>query len=161
MPNDAYLAFLGLGVLMIVVDGQILYHSGKRYLSDVDADMNTAGSQTRLVTVLFHIVMFGILALLSVLDFAFGGDGLRALVGNLGVLLLLLAAVHAVTMAVLSNMHETKMVEESLNKPAPQAGPPSRTPTNAELQRGPVVAPVPGQPGRDPRISPTIEDQSL
>ncbi|TKG73578.1 hypothetical protein [Prauserella endophytica] len=161
MPTDAYLAFLGLGLVMIVADGQILYHSGKRYLSDVDTDMSTAGSQTRLIAVLFHIVMLGFMMLLSVFNFDFGGGTIRAVVGNLGVLLLVLGLVHAVTMAVLSNMHDSKMVEESINKSATASGVPTARTTNGELQRGPVVAPVPGQPGRDPRMSPTIENQSL
>ena len=66
MGTDAYLAFIALGLIMIVADGQLLYHSGKRYLSDVD-EGDAIYSMAKLVTVLFHLVMFGFLALLSVL----------------------------------------------------------------------------------------------
>ncbi|MBB3664887.1 MULTISPECIES: hypothetical protein [Prauserella salsuginis group] len=153
MPDDAFLAFLVLGALMIVADGQILYRSGKRYLSDVDD--TRAGSQARLASVLFHLLMLGVLALVAVLDLGFGGGVLRATVGNLGVLLLLLAAAHAVTMTVLANMHETVLVEERLDAPGRAAGD-----RRARRQAGPVVAPVPGQRGRDPQLSPSIEDHA-
>ncbi|MCP2254602.1 hypothetical protein LY13_003371 [Prauserella aidingensis] len=154
MPDDAFLAFLVLGGLMIAVDGQILYRSGKRYLSDVDDAR--AGSQARLASVLFHLLMLGVLALVAVLDLGFGGGVLRATVGNLGVLLLLLAAAHAVTMTVLANMHETVLVEERLDSPA-RAGAGER---RSRRQAGPVVAPVPGQRGRDPQMSPSIEEHA-
>ncbi|WP_019816643.1 hypothetical protein [Saccharomonospora saliphila] len=156
MTTDAYLAFIGLGLIMIVADGQLLYHSGKRYLSDVDNETDSVGSMAKLVTVLFHLVMFGFLALLSVLNFDFGGGhALRAVVGNLGVLLLLLALVHAVTMAVISQMHDARAADDRYTRSEPRAAS-----TNVQLQRGPVVAPVPGQAGRDPRMSPSIEDHS-
>lgn len=153
MPEDAFVAFLVFGALMIAVDGQILYRSGKRYLSNVDD--TTAASQARLATVLFHLLMLGVLAMVAVLDLGFGGGVLRATVGNLGVLLLLLAAAHAVTMTVLSNMHETVLVEERLDSSGRVAG--DRRPGR---QAGPVVAPVPGQRGRDPQMSPSIEDHA-
>ncbi|EHK85655.1 hypothetical protein ACWGRK_01665 [Saccharomonospora azurea] len=157
MGTDAYLAFIALGLIMIVADGQMLYRSGKRYLSDVDSNGDSVNSMAKLVTVLFHLVMFGFLALLSVLDFSFGGHTVRAVIGNLGVLLLLLALVHAVTMAVMSQMHDARATDELYSRPRQSPDPASGT--NIQLQRGPVVTPVPGQQGRDPRLSPTIEDQ--
>ncbi|EIE97237.1 hypothetical protein [Saccharomonospora glauca] len=156
MGTDAYLAFIALGLIMIVVDGQMLYHSGKRYLSDVDSEGDSVHSMAKLVTVLFHLVMFGFLALLSVLSFDFGGNVLRAIIGNLGILLLLLALVHAVTMAVMSQMHEARVVDERYARLSP---PRTTTSTNIQLQRSALVTPVSGQPGGDPRLSPSIEDQ--
>lgn len=155
MGTDAYLAFLGLGLAMVIVDGQILYHSGKRYLADADAGAESSKSMARLVTVLFHLVMVGVLALLSVLDFGFGAGGVRAVVGNLGILLILVGLGHAVTMAVLAQVRDSRVAEEGM------AVNEQTRMTNSRLQRGPVVAPVPGQPGRDPRRSPAIEDESL
>lgn len=155
MGTDAYLAFIALGLIMIVADGQLLYHSGKRYLSDVD-EGDAIYSMAKLVTVLFHLVMFGFLALLSVLSFDFGGNVLRAIIGNLGILLLLLALVHAVTMAVMSQMHEARVVDERYARLSP---PRTTTSTNIQLQRSALVTPVSGQPGGDPRLSPSIEDQ--
>ncbi|WP_199430933.1 hypothetical protein [Qaidamihabitans albus] len=155
MATDLYLIFLAIGVLMIVADGVLIYRSGRRYLSSADGDTTAGGSLGRLVVVLFHLVMFGFLALLSVFDFDFGdGNSVRAVVGNLGVLLLVLAIVHAVMIAVLSNLHDNQAVEDRM---ANRGGVPGST--NADIQRGPVVAPVPGQKGRDPRVSPSIENE--
>ncbi|PRX45472.1 hypothetical protein B0I33_109135 [Prauserella shujinwangii] len=154
MTTDIYLWFLGIGVAIIVADGFFLYHSGKRYLAAADGEGGET-AMSRLIAVLFHIVMFGILALLSVFDFDFGdGASMRALVGNLGVLLLVLAIVHGVTIAALSNVHDNQVAEDQLASRASAS-------TNAHIQRGPVVTPVPGQKGRDPQVSPSIEHDAL
>ncbi len=155
MGTDAYLAFIALGLIMIVADGQLLYRSGKRYLSDVD-EGDAIYSMAKLVTVLFHLVMFGFLALLSVLSFEFGGHTVRAVIGNLGILLLLLALVHAVTMAVMSQMHDSRITDDQYMRQPPRTG----ISTNIQLQRGSVVAPVSGQAGPEPRIGPPVEDQT-
>ncbi|KMS84289.1 hypothetical protein [Prauserella rugosa] len=159
MPSDAFVTVLVLGALMIAVDGQILYRSGKRYLANADTGAaetggSEVGSQVRLVTVLFHLAMLGALALLAVLDLSFGGGAIRPIVGNLGVLLLLLAVAHAVTMTAFGTFAEPQTVVEA----APRRGAsPQHT---ASRQSGPVVAPVPGQRGRDPQMSPSIEEHS-
>ncbi len=56
---DSYLAFLLCGVLLVLIDGQILYRSGLKYLgSAYQAD--SARSVMQLVAVLFHLVVLGV-----------------------------------------------------------------------------------------------------
>ncbi|RZQ60648.1 hypothetical protein [Amycolatopsis suaedae] len=146
MDTNAYVVFLVLGVLLVVADGQIIYRSGRRYLEHSYGDATASASMTRLITVLFHLAVLGLLALLSTVDF--GNDSLmEAVVAKLGVLLLVLAAAHGVTLLVLSRIRDNRIAESGL------------PPAQADRQRGSgaVVTPAPGQPGADPRVSPSLD----
>lgn len=150
MDTNAYVAFLVVGILMVVIDGQIIYHSGKRYLENAQGDTEAGASMSRLTAVLFHLVALGVLALLSTIDFP-GGSSLPGVVGRLGVMLLVLALVHGIALAMLARRREEQVVEDIHTRGT--AAPVDRQP------RDPVVAPVPGQQGRNPRVSPSMEHQ--
>lgn len=155
MDNNAYVTFLAVGAILVVMDGQIIYHSGKRYLNKGDSE--AGGSMTGLVTVLFHLVALGVLALISTIHFS-GEDSLPGVIGRLGVLLLVLAIAHGVTIGVLTRMREEQVVENvntRINAPVdrpvsetmvdpvlPPNGPPSTTAYE--------VPPTPGIHGRAP-----------
>lgn len=105
---------------------------------------------TSLITVLFHLVVLGVLALLSTIHFP-GGDTLPDLIGRLGVLLLVLGVAHGVTIAVLARIHEEQLVETITrrgNSPASttRAVAPAEWPGDE-----PRVEPVPGQEVAGPR----------
>ena len=69
MDNSSYVMFLILGTALVVADGQIIYRSGLRYLANSYGDnRGSSKSMARLVSVLFHFAMLGILALISTLD---------------------------------------------------------------------------------------------
>lgn len=143
MVTEAYVTFLVLGVLLVVIDGQVIYRSGRRYMESSEAA--TGNSMVRLVTMLFHLAMLGIVALLSIIDFG-TNTPVTAVVLKVGVLLLLLAAAHGIAMAIIAHIRD-----EQLAQPIPPArGEPS----------GPVVNPVPGQRGREPSVSPSIEHRA-
>ena len=147
MDTNAYVAFLVVGILMVVLDGQIIYHSGKRYLEHAQGDSEAGASMGRLVAVLFHLVALGVLALLSTIDFP-GGSSLPGVVGRLGVMLLVLAIVHGIALAVLARRREEQVVEDLTTR--------SAAPVDRQL-REPVITPVPGQQGRSPRVSPGMD----
>ena len=147
MDTNAYVAFLVVGILMVVIDGQIIYHSGKRYLENAQGDGEAGSSMAKLVVVLFHLAVLGVLALLSTIDFP-GGSSLPGVVGRLGVMLLVMALAHAIALGVLARMREEQVVEDIH----------TRAPVDRRL-REPVVAPVPGQQGRNPRVSPSVEHE--
>lgn len=141
MDTNAYITFLLVGVLLVAIDGQIIYRSGRRYLENSSGDTAAGASMIRLITVLFHLVVLGLIALLSMIDF--GGDSaVAAIVGRLGIVLLLLAIAHAVTMGVLARLREDQVGEDLADRRA---------------ARDSVVAPVPGQQGRDPSVSPSLD----
>lgn len=145
MDTNHYLILLFLGIAIVVIDGQILYHSGKRYLSTYGGG-ESARSMVRLIVVLFHLVVLGVLALVSTIDI--GGSGLEAIITRLGVVLLLVAVAHGAALALLARIRENEQVEQA-------------DPLSMDHQRAasyePVVNPIPPQPGQAPQVSGGLE----
>ncbi len=110
MDANGYAAFLFLAVLLVLMDGQILYRSGVGYLQKV-YEPDAARSVMQLVAVLFHLVVLGLVALISTIDVATGLP-LQDLVVKLGVTLLALAAVHGFTMAILIRLRNRRREEQ-------------------------------------------------
>ncbi|MGW4487398.1 hypothetical protein ACWEOE_26565 [Amycolatopsis sp. NPDC004368] len=168
MPDNDLLGFLVIGLILVVADGQVLYRGGRRYLRG-SAGGEAPGSMARMVVAVFHLVAIGVLALLSVVGPAWSGST-AAVVGRVGVFLLLLAVIHGLTLVVLARRRQDGLVENSLQErdahraaPDPQPRPtsePGPDPTAADAAWQPTtVAPVPGQVGPCPRVSPDIDDQ--
>jgi len=109
MDASSYVMFLLIGVLLVLIDGQILYRGGLGYLQKV-YPADSARSVMQLVTVLFHLVVLGVLALISTLDVATGMP-IRDLVVKWGVVLLGLAVAHGLTMAILVGMRNRRREE--------------------------------------------------
>ena len=149
MSTNAYLSFLVIGVVLVLIDGQIIYRSGRRYLENSYGDPAAGASMTRLVTVLFHLATLGVLALVSTIDI--GGD-LTGVVARVGVLLLILALAHAITLAALGRIRGEQEAEAVVQRGVRQRVEPE--------QPGPTVTPVPGQPGSYPDVSPSLENRS-
>jgi hypothetical protein len=110
MADNQYFTFLIVGVLLVVADGQFLYRQGRRFLASSEDGPGSNVSMTRLVTVSFHLVCLGVLAVLSMVDIE---DSTAGLVGRLGIFLLVMAFAHGVTVSVLSRQRESREVESS------------------------------------------------
>ncbi|MFG1647609.1 hypothetical protein ACGFMK_45620 [Amycolatopsis sp. NPDC049252] len=148
MSTNAYLAFLLIGALLVVADGQIIYRSGRRYLENSYGDPAAGASMARLVTVLFHLATLGVLALVSTIDI--GGD-LPSIIARVGVLLLILALAHAITLGALARIRGEQEVEAVVQRGGRQRIEPE--------PQGTTVTPVPGQEGRYPDVSPTLDQR--
>jgi hypothetical protein len=151
MTTNAYLSFLAIGVALVLIDGQVIYRSGRRYLENSYGDPAAGASMTRLVTVLFHLATLGVLALISTINM--GGSDLPGVVGRLGVLLLILALAHAITLGALARIRGEQEVEAVVQRGG-------RHPRPEPELSGPTVTPVPGQEGRYPDVSPSLENRS-
>ena len=105
MPSStiSYVLFLIVGVLLVFLDGQLMRRSGTTYLQAVYPEVRVADSLNQLITVLFHLVGLGFVALVP----AFGmdaGSAFQTLITRSGVLLLVLAALHGVTLWTLARL---------------------------------------------------------
>jgi Tfp pilus assembly protein PilX len=109
--EQGYAAFLLLGVVLVLIDGQLIYRSGKGYMNRAYGDPEAARSMTRLATVLFHLVVLGLLALVSMISIN-TGDPVKDVVAKLGIVLLVLALVHAVTMVVLGRIRDRQLQQQ-------------------------------------------------
>lgn len=110
MDANSYATFLFIGVLFALVDGQILYRGGLGYLRKVYPN-DSARSVMQLVSVLFHLAVLGFVALISLLNVS-TGMAVRDLVVKLGVVLLVLAAAHGITMAIVVGIRDRRRDEQ-------------------------------------------------
>ncbi|MGW5714699.1 hypothetical protein ACWEVP_00930 [Amycolatopsis sp. NPDC003865] len=153
MPDNELPGFLIIGLIFVLADGQILYRGGRRYLGGPDGGDGT-GSMAWMVVTVFHLVAFGVLALLSVVGPGWSGST-AALVGRLGVFLLLLAVAHASTLAVLGRRRQDTIVETHLQETERPSEVYVQPVPEAAVEQ-PAVTPVPGQGGPEPRVSPDL-----
>lgn len=114
-PTSIGLTVLGIGVVLTVVVAQILVRSGRPFLQDSFERPETAASVTRLLVLLFHLVVLGVIALVAMIDVSFGG-AVETVVVRLGFVLLVLGAAHGGTLLLLNRLrkrrHEQTMLDE-------------------------------------------------
>lgn len=127
--TTSYVLFLIVGVLLVLIDGQLMRRSGTTYLKAVYPEVRVADSVNQLVTVLFHLVGLGIVALISTIGMD-SGNPFQTLITRTGVLLLVLAVTHGVTIWTLARLRGkqrerqlqdelTTRTEQRLDRPVP------------------------------------------
>ncbi|WP_433266703.1 hypothetical protein ACQPZF_41575 [Actinosynnema sp. CS-041913] len=109
--EQGYAVFLLLGVVLVLIDGQLIYRSGRAYMNRAYGDPEAARSMTALATVLFHLVVLGLLAIVSIVSVD-TGDAVKNVVVKLGIVLLLLALVHALTMMILGRIRDRQLQQQ-------------------------------------------------
>lgn len=137
MDANSYAVFLLIGVLIVLVDGQILYRGGLGYLRKVYSN-DAARSVMQGVAVLFHLATLGLLALISMMNVATGMPA-RDLVVKLGVVLLVLAVAHAIALAIVVGIRNRRREEQ--------------------IEEEEIVADRPGIAGREPAVQPVSDDR--
>ncbi|MFL6118826.1 hypothetical protein [Actinophytocola sp.] len=109
MDTNSYVAFLVIGTVLVLVDGQIIYRNGRRYLQQATPKPQ-ASSLTTLVTVLFHLGSLGVLALLSTIDVP-ANDQAKGVVLRIGIILLLLGVAHWIAVSSLARIRDREEYE--------------------------------------------------
>lgn len=157
MDTETYGVFLVLGAVIVIIDGQLLLRVGRAYLKDAYPDRTAATAVNYLIAVLFHLVMLGVLAVISV----FMRDAatlVQTFVLNIGILLLVVAAGHAVTIAVLGQLRRGQLEQRLLDETtAARSGRAARQFSGRSDHEGPVmpVGPQTGEPR--PVVGPAID----
>jgi hypothetical protein len=148
MGGGPYLAVLLVGLIIVIVDGQLILRGSPSYLAEAYHDKRQAKRVATLVAVLFHLVMFGVVALVAAI--AFSPDaGMSSVLSRIGVLLLLTALGHALTLVVLSRLRaqqtDAEMAEAQMEAVEQYHRPQARTRRHAPPGAEPteVDAPVP------------------
>lgn len=148
MGGGPYLVVLLIGVIIVVLDGQLILRNSPGYLAGVFGP-RPANRLALLVAVFFHLVMFGVVALVASLGLGPTPDA-RALIARIGVILLLTAVGHAITMVILSRMRQEQESSELAELAAEHSG----------ARRGAAGEPAPGAPAprraRD-TVAPPVE----
>ena len=171
MDNASYVLFLIIGVALVIADGYIIYRSGRKYLANSYTDTSTAAAMSRLVSVVFHLAVLGLLALISTVDVA-ADTVMEALVLKLGIVLILLAVAHGITVSIFVRMRdrldaeELTMKREGRREQNTNAKPVSRrvarknsaAPATAD---GPTAAPPLPDPGAAPPLPDPRSDETV
>jgi uncharacterized membrane protein YidH (DUF202 family) len=110
MNSNSYVAFLVIGTILVLVDGQIIYRNGRRFLQQATPNA-PAESLTKLVSVLFHLGTLGVLALLSTIDLP-ADNQTQGIVLRLGIVLLVLGVAHWIAVASLARIRDREQYEE-------------------------------------------------
>lgn len=109
MDSSSYVAFLVIGVTLVLIDGQIIHRNGRRFLQQA-ASRASAQSLTTLVTVLFHLGTLGVLALLSTIDVPTDSPT-KGLVLRLGIVLIVLGIAHWIAVTALGRIRDREEFE--------------------------------------------------
>ena len=108
MDSSPYLLVLLIGAVIVLLDGQLILRKSPAYLDEVYQNPARSRQLSALVTLLFHLVMLGFVALVA--SVGLGADpGPRAIIARTGVMLLLTAVGHAATMAILSRLRDQQL----------------------------------------------------
>ncbi|MGH3915482.1 MAG: hypothetical protein ACRDTC_19060 [Pseudonocardiaceae bacterium] len=119
-PVDTYLAVLVIGIALTLIVGQILIRSARPFLQDVFQKPESAASVTRLLVVLFHLVVLGVIALVATIDITLDHP-IQTMVVRVGLVLLVLGAAYGGTLLLLTRLRERRRVQMSIDEHAEQA----------------------------------------
>lgn len=109
--NSEQVLFIVVGVVIVFAVGQLLMHSGRRYLAgSAPGERASAGPAASLVAALFHLLTLGVVALVSVLSV--GSDAVTRFLVQVGVLLVVLAGVYAVALVQINRRREEALAAE-------------------------------------------------
>ena len=106
-----YVALLAVSVGLTFLVGRLLVRAGQPFLLEVFHDEKVTRSVNLLLSVLFHLVTLGVLAIISVSDVA-GDNMLQTFVVKLGVVLLTLGLAYGISMLVLIRVRERRRAAE-------------------------------------------------
>ncbi|WP_300018349.1 hypothetical protein [Pseudonocardia sp.] len=127
-----YITLLVVAIALTFLVGRLLVTAGEPFLQEVFQDRSVTRSVNLLLSVLFHLITLGVLAIISVVEI---GDQppLQQFVVKLGIVLLVLGIAYGVSMLVLIRVRErrrasqiSEQVQERLAEraaPAPQPAP--------------------------------------
>lgn len=107
--NDTalYLTLLAVSIGLTFLVGRLLVNAGEPFLQDVFQDSAVTRSVNLLLSVLFHLITLGVLAIVSVVDLG-TGDPVQTFVARLGVVLLILGVAYGISMLVLIRVRERR-----------------------------------------------------
>jgi hypothetical protein len=106
-----YVVLLAVSVGLTFLVGRLLVRAGEPFLQEVFHDEKVTRSVNLLLSVLFHLVTLGVLAIISVTDVTADND-LQEFVVKLGVVLLTLGIAYGVSMLVLIRVRERRRAAE-------------------------------------------------
>ncbi len=107
-----YIALLAVSVVLTFLVGRLLVTAGEPFLNDVFHDTAVTRSVNMLLSVLFHLITLGVLAIISIVNVGNLQDQpLQRFVVRLGIVLLVLGIAYGVSMLVLIRVRERRKAD--------------------------------------------------
>jgi hypothetical protein len=139
-----YLTLLAVAIGLTFLVGRLLVRAGEPFLQEVFHDQKVTRSVNLLLSVLFHLVTLGVLAIISVVDIGSDDGMLQTFVLKLGIVLLTLGIAYGISMLVLIRVRERRQAAEISEHVQERLA--ERGISTTPVQATPPVAPPPGQP---------------
>jgi hypothetical protein len=126
-----YITLLVVAVALTFAVGRLLVTAGEPFLQEVFQDAKVTRSVNLLLSVLFHLITLGVLAIITVVDFANDMAPLQQFVVKLGVVLLILGIAYGISMLVLIRVRERRraaQISEQVQERLAERGAPAPRP---------------------------------
>ena len=107
MTTGQYLIFLVVAVALTAGVGRVLFVSGEPFLEDVFQNKDTARSLNMLLTVLFHLLTLGVLAIISTVEVPVEGI-VQTMVTKFGIVLVVVGIAYGISMLVLLKVRDRR-----------------------------------------------------
>lgn len=107
-----YITLLVVSIGLTFGVGRLLVTAGKPFLQEVFQDEKVTRSVNLLLSVLFHLITLGVLAIISVVEIVGNDDPFQTLVARLGVVLLVLGIAYGISMLVLIRVRERRRADQ-------------------------------------------------
>lgn len=111
----AYVLVLVLGVLSVLIVGQVLLRTGRAILEEAFGERRVANSVNQLLAVLFHLGALGVLALISTVELPVTGVT-QTVVTKLGLILVILGVAHGLLILLLTRFRVLSRERETLER---------------------------------------------
>jgi hypothetical protein len=109
--DSEHVSFVIVGVIVVILVGQLLIASGRRYLANTAPnESGAAAPAATLLAVLFHLLTLGIVALIAALPF--GGSTTQVFLIQAAILLIALAMVYGISLRMLSRQREEALAAD-------------------------------------------------
>jgi uncharacterized BrkB/YihY/UPF0761 family membrane protein len=107
-----YITLLAVALVLTFLVGRLLITAGEPFLNDVFHDKRVTRSVNLLLSVLFHLITLGVLAIISIVNVGNLQDQpLQRFVVRLGIVLLVLGIAYGVSMLVLIRVRERRKAD--------------------------------------------------
>lgn len=125
-----YVTLLVVAIGLTFLVGRLLVTAGEPFLEEVFQDKSVTRSVNLLLSVLFHLITLGVLAIVTVIEIG-GQPPLQEFVVKLGFVLLVLGIAYGISMLVLIRVRErrraSQISEQVQERLAERAAPPQTT----------------------------------
>jgi hypothetical protein len=149
-----YFVLLAVSIALTFAVGRLLARAGEPFLQEVFQDRKVTRSVNLLLSVLFHLITLGVLAIISIVDVP-TEDAAQAFIVKLGVVLIVLGIAYGISMLVLIRVRERRRSAQISEQVQGRLA--DRGISTGPSQSAPPMASQPGPEQRVPPQQPPVE----